>query len=60
LADNWRKLLDFDLMYHRAVAQLEQDFADLQRQVGRDLHSLPSSSGRGGQPYEESNGNETE
>ncbi|MBL4688119.1 MAG: TolC family protein [Nannocystaceae bacterium] len=37
LVDNWRKLLDFQLLYHRSLAQLEKDFADLQRVVGRDL-----------------------
>jgi outer membrane protein TolC len=37
LADNWRKLLDFQLMYHQSLSQVEQDFADLQLAVGRDL-----------------------
>ena len=45
LVTNWRKLLDFELMYHQALTQLEQNFADLQRAVGRDLRrgtpSLP-------------------
>ncbi len=35
LVDNWRKLLDFELMYHRNLAQLEQDHASLQQVVGR-------------------------
>ncbi|MEZ6192144.1 MAG: TolC family protein [Phycisphaerales bacterium] len=34
LIDNWRKLLNFDLMYHRAVADLGQAMADLQHEVG--------------------------
>ena len=37
LIDNWRKMLDFQLMYHRSLTRLEQDFAELQRAVGRDL-----------------------
>ena len=37
LVDNWRKLLDFQLLYHQSLAQLEQDFAQLQQLVGRDL-----------------------
>jgi len=37
LVDNWRKLLNYQLMYHRNLSRLEQDFADLQRAVGRDL-----------------------
>jgi cobalt-zinc-cadmium efflux system outer membrane protein len=37
LIDNWRKLLNYKLMYHQSVAQLEQDFADLQQVVGKDV-----------------------
>ncbi|MBI1373618.1 MAG: TolC family protein [Phycisphaera sp.] len=37
LVDNWRKLLNFEVMYHRNTTRLEQDFADLQRVVGKDL-----------------------
>ncbi len=37
LVDNWRKLLDFHLMYHRSLARLEQSFAELQEAVGHDL-----------------------
>jgi outer membrane protein TolC len=37
LVDNWRKLLNYELMYHRALANLEQAFADLERAVGRNL-----------------------
>ena len=43
LIDNWRKLLDFQLMYHRSLAQLEQEFADLQRAVGSDLRRKPDA-----------------
>jgi len=41
LVDNWRNLLDFQLLYHKSLAQLEKDFADLQRVVGRDLKRTP-------------------
>lgn len=34
LIDNWRKWLDFSLGYHRALAELEQRFADLQQLIG--------------------------
>jgi len=34
LIDNWRKWLDLSLGYHRAVAELEQRFADLQQLIG--------------------------
>ena len=37
LVDNWRRLLDFRLMYHRTLARLEQSFAELQEAVGQDL-----------------------
>ncbi len=34
LIDNWRKWLDLSLGYHRALARLEQRFADLQQLIG--------------------------
>lgn len=34
LVDNWRKLLNFELMHHRALADMEQAVADLERAVG--------------------------
>jgi len=37
LTDNWRKLLHFELMYHRAVAQMHRAAADLEQAVGRDV-----------------------
>ncbi len=37
LVDNWRKLLNYQLMYHQSVAELEKDYAQLQQAVGRDL-----------------------
>ncbi|MFW6133349.1 MAG: TolC family protein [Planctomycetota bacterium] len=37
LLDNWRRRLEFERMYHAAVARLEQDYADLERAVGRPL-----------------------
>lgn len=43
LVDNWRKQLDFELMYHQSLAQLEQDFADLRQEVGRDLARQPNT-----------------
>lgn len=37
LMDNWRKLLNFELMYHRALADMEQAVAELQRVVGQEV-----------------------
>ncbi|NOG53142.1 MAG: TolC family protein [Planctomycetes bacterium] len=37
LIDNWRKLLSFDIMYHRALADMEQAIADLERAIGADV-----------------------
>ncbi len=37
LVDNWRKRLNYDLMYHRALADMERAVADLERAVGREL-----------------------
>jgi outer membrane protein TolC len=37
LVDNWRRLLEFELQYHRSVAQLQRDMADLQKAVGREI-----------------------
>jgi len=37
LIDNWRKLLDFKLLYHKNVTTLEQHFAELQQAVGMNL-----------------------
>ena len=53
LVDNWRRLLDFQLMYHQSLAQLEQSFAELQQAVGEDLDRTgrsseqPAAPGRG-------------
>lgn len=44
LVDNWRKLLNFELMYHRALADMEQAVADLERAVGQDVSRAASSS----------------
>ena len=41
LIDNWRKWLEFSLDYHRALAGLEQRFADLQQLVGMRLPRTP-------------------
>lgn len=37
LIDNWRKMLDLELMYHESIVQLERSLADLQQAVGADL-----------------------
>jgi len=37
LMDNWRKLLNFELMQHRALAEMEQAVADLERAVGAQV-----------------------
>ncbi len=42
LVDNWRKWLDFKLMYHRNLAQLEQDLASLEQVVGQAVRTDPS------------------
>ncbi|MCG3178221.1 MAG: hypothetical protein BIFFINMI_00546 [Phycisphaerae bacterium] len=41
LVDNWRKLLNFQLLYEQSLSTLEQNFAELQQAVGRDLHRGP-------------------
>ncbi|UCE60226.1 MAG: TolC family protein [Phycisphaerales bacterium] len=53
LIDNWRQLLDFELMLHRELAELETAFSQLQREVGlqlirREIISKPQ--GQGEQP----------
>ncbi len=42
LIENWRKWLDFALSYHRALAGVEQRFADLEQLVGIALPRLPA------------------
>ncbi len=37
LMDNWRRLLNFELMQHRALAEMEQAVADLERAVGAQV-----------------------
>jgi hypothetical protein len=39
--DNWRKLLNFELMEHRALAEMEQAVADLERAVGVQVDRQP-------------------
>lgn len=41
LVDNWRKLFEFQVIYHLNLAELERSFADLQQAVGRDLDRRP-------------------
>lgn len=42
LIDNWRNWLDFALAYHRALAGLEQRFADLQQLIGVRVPRRPA------------------
>jgi cobalt-zinc-cadmium efflux system outer membrane protein len=42
LIDNWRKWLDFSLGYQRALAELEQRFADLQQLIGIPVPRAPA------------------
>jgi len=37
LIDNWRKLLNFQLMYESSLASLERSVAELEQVVGRDV-----------------------
>ncbi|MCC6680235.1 MAG: TolC family protein [Phycisphaeraceae bacterium] len=37
LVDNWRKLLNFELMNHRALTEMQQAVADLELAIGGDL-----------------------
>jgi outer membrane protein TolC len=54
LIENWRTWLDDSLAYHRALAGLEQRFADLQQLVGvsipRDPYRPAASHGDGNSP----------
>jgi outer membrane protein, heavy metal efflux system len=49
LIENWRNWLDFSLAYYRALAGLEQRFADLQQLIGarvpRDHRAIPDLRG---------------
>lgn len=42
LIENWRNWLDFSLAYHRALAGLEQRFADLQQLIGTPVPRHPN------------------
>jgi outer membrane protein TolC len=37
LVDNWRRLFEFEVIYHENMAALQQSLADLQQAVGGDL-----------------------
>ena len=37
LVDNWRRLFEFEVIYHQNLAALAQSLADLEQAVGRDL-----------------------
>jgi outer membrane protein TolC len=41
LVDNWRKLLNYELLYHQNLAQLEKDFAELEQVVGQNISREP-------------------
>lgn len=43
LVDNWRKLLNFELMYHRALADMEQAVAELERAIGQQVGRAASN-----------------
>ncbi len=38
--ENWRRLLDFKIAYQRSLASFEQELAELQRVVGRDINGV--------------------
>lgn len=36
VVDNWRKLLNYQLLYHQSLAEMQKDYAQLQQAVGRE------------------------
>jgi outer membrane protein, heavy metal efflux system len=46
LIDNWRKWLEFSLAYHRAVADLEQRFAEFQQLMGVRVPRAPAAAAK--------------
>ncbi len=52
LVDNWRKLFEFQVVYHLNLAELERSFADLQEAVGRSLDRNDAGSATGAEPRE--------
>ena len=48
--DNWRRLLDFTLEYHRALTALERAFADLEALVGGALPKSAATDALPAQP----------
>ena len=50
LVDNWRRLLNFQLTYHRTLGQLEKEYAALQQAVGSDLSQVDSPEPAGEAP----------
>jgi len=44
--DNWRRLLGFELMYHREVVGLRTSFSELERVVGVQLTRVEATSNR--------------
>ncbi|MHC4709639.1 MAG: hypothetical protein ACYTA3_04235, partial [Planctomycetota bacterium] len=43
LVDNWRRLFEFEVIYHQDLTALEQSLADLQQAVGRDFVLTPTA-----------------
>ena len=43
LVDNWRRLFEFEVIYHQDLAALKQSLADLQQAVGRNLDLAPTA-----------------
>ncbi len=54
LVDNWRRLLDFELMYHQSLADLEKASAELQQVVGEDMPELTGPAADAAQPRRQS------
>ncbi len=43
LVDNWRKLLNFQLMYHQSLAEMEKSYAQLEQEIAHDLPRAPAT-----------------
>ena len=52
LVDNWRKLFEFQVVYHLNLAEVERSFADLQQAVGRTLDRNDAGSSAETRPRE--------
>ena len=58
LVDNWRKLLEFQMLYHRSLSQFEQQFAELRRLVGQDIQQNGEATEDGGDQPPEKKGDD--